>query len=217
MAKNSKKSFKIAAAILVLALVVGLSWTTQHYYRKYDKLSGSSPEEFQKEKNKSIIATVAKAYALPKDEDPVVGALNDKDAENIKKQYPVLDSAEKGDYLLVYQKSKKAILYRPSTKQVIKEVPVSLGNNAKLKVYGSETARKDVEKTLSEQKIVYSDGGSSKSALSGVVIVDVSGKNGDAAKALAEKLKGSVGSLPDGEDKPVDTDIAIYVGEVITP
>ncbi len=213
MSKRTSKNIKILSIILVVALIASLSWVSFTYYNKYNKLSNVSPEEFQKQRNGKIINTVSKVYALPKDEDPVVALLSDKDTENIKKQYPVLDSAEKGDYLLVYQKSKKAILFRPSSNQVIKEVPVSVSNNLRVKVVGSGSVRSKIEKLLADDKISFSDGGVSKTVINGVTIVDLTGKNTDTAKALAEKLKGQTGSTPEGEDKQTDADIVIYTNQ----
>lgn len=217
MAKKSFISTKTVFRVITVLIILGLAGATGFYYKKYNDLKNSSPEKIQEAQNKSIIDEVAKVYALPGDETPVVGKVSDKEA--IKKQYPVLDSVENGDYLLIYQKAKKAVLYRPSTKQVIKEIPVSVEASVKLKVVGSAAERQAVEKTLNDNKITYADGGVAKTAISGVTVVDVSGKNAETAKTLAEKVGGTVGSLPAGEDKPSDADLAIFVGPTasVTP
>ncbi len=200
---------------LTVLVIVGLMGSTGYFYRKYNNVKNASPETIQEAQNKRIIAEVSKVYALPQGETPVVGKVSDKEA--IKKQYPILDTVENGDYLLIYQEAKKAILYRPSTKQVIKEIPVSVDSGALVSVVGSGSEREAVEKTLTSSNVTFTDGGSANTTISGITVVDVSGKNADNAKALAEKLGGKVGSLPTGEDKPSDTDLVVFVGPTATP
>jgi hypothetical protein len=45
------------------------------------------------------------------------------------------------------------------------------------------------------------------------VVVDVSGSHSDLARAIAQKLGGSVGSLPGGESAPAGADIIVIVGK----
>ncbi len=79
--------------------------------------SQAAQSEADKEVDK-IIAAVGKVYALPKDEKPSVYTVKDKEAS--KKQLGTFfDKAENGDSSLIYTKAKIAILYRPSTNQVI--------------------------------------------------------------------------------------------------
>ncbi|HUP26426.1 MAG TPA: type II secretion system protein [Candidatus Limnocylindrales bacterium] len=71
----------------------------------------------QSEADKTV-AEVGKVYALPKDEKPTILIVSDKEAS--KKQYGAFfDKAENNDISLIYTKAKVAILYRPSSKQII--------------------------------------------------------------------------------------------------
>lgn len=64
------------------------------------------------------ISDVGKLYALPKNEKPTLATVKDKEAS--KKQYgSFFDKAENNDISLFYTKAKIAVLYRPSTNQVI--------------------------------------------------------------------------------------------------
>ena len=210
MAKRSLISSKSLLRLVNVLVILALAGTTGYFYKKYDNLKNSNPETIQKEQNQQIVDEVGKLYSLPKNETPTIGKVSDKAA--IKKDYPILDDVENGDYLLIYQNAKKAILYRPSTKKVIKEIPVSIQATLKLKVVGSGAARTDAEKLLTDSKITFTDGGNVKTAVTGIIVVDVSGKNPDVAKSLAEKLKGTVGTLPAGEDTPTDADLAVFIG-----
>lgn len=180
------------------------------YYNKYNDLKNSSPDQIQQAQTDSYIAEIGKLYALPANEKPDVATIKDKDA--VKKQYPVLDQAENNDILVIYKEAKLAILYRPSTKQLIKVVPVNVDNGLSIRTVGTETERKATEKLLADGKYSYTTGGSAKTTIVGVTVVDVSGKNAEAAKKLAEVVKGKVGTLPDGEEKPENVDLLVLVG-----
>lgn len=208
---SKRFSSKTLLRLVNVLVILGLIGTTGLFYKKYHDLKNASPDKIQQDQTKQIVDEVGKIYSLPKDETPQLGKVSDKDA--IKKQYPVLNDVENGDYLLIYTKAKKAILYRPSTKKVIQEIPVSVQAALKIKVIGSGATRTSVEDLLKDNTISFTDGGATKTALTGVVVVDVSGKNADAAKTLADKVKGSVGTLPAGEDAPTDADLAVFIGQ----
>lgn len=217
MAKRTFLSGKTLFRILNVLVILALAGAAGYYFKKYDNLKNSSPEKIQQEKTDGYIKAVGKLYNLPKDETPTVGKVSDKNA--IKKQYPVLDQVENDDVLIIYQKAKIAILYRPSTNKLIKVIPVSVSESVKIKVIGSDAERAAAEKTLTDNKIPFTDGGSAKTAVTGVTVVDVKGTNGDQAKTLAGLVKGTVGTLPAGEDKPTDVDLLIIVGPTapVTP
>lgn len=194
-------------------LLIGLAGAAGYFYKQYDDLKSASPSVTQLAQDQEIIDQVAKLYAVPNNEKPTAGKVSDKEA--IKKQYPVLDQVENDDYLLLYEKSAIAILYRPSLKQIIKVVPFSTQSALKLKVVGGGDERTAVETILNENKLPFTDGGALKTVLNGVVVVDVSGKNAEVAKTLADRVKGSVGSVPEGEDTPTDADLVVFVGPTI--
>lgn len=78
----------------------------------------ADPNQAAQAKVDQIIAEVGKLYALPPNEKPTLATVNDKEAS--KKQYGTFfDKAENNDISLFYTKAKIAILYRPSTQQII--------------------------------------------------------------------------------------------------
>lgn len=83
----------------------------------------TNPEAAAQEEVNRYIREVGELYALPEDEQPSVATVNDK--EKLKDQ-PFFANAENGDVTLIYAKSKLAILYRPSTKQLIKVSSVTI-------------------------------------------------------------------------------------------
>jgi hypothetical protein len=156
------------------------------------------------------IQAVGKLYDLPDNEKPDVATVKDKEA--LKKQYPFFDQAENDDVVLIYKEAKLAILYRPSTQKLIKVGPVNIENGLSIRTVGGDAERAAVEKILTENKLTFSSGGTAKTAVTGITVVDVKGTNSEQAKKLAEIVKGTVGSLPEGEDKPADVDLLILVG-----
>lgn len=202
-----KRILLIANIVVVVALAVGLGF----YFKKYHDLKNhpiSSDQAAQAEADRTI-AEVGKLYNLPKDEKPSVATVKDK--EKLKDQ-AFFANAENGDITLIYSTAKLAILYRPSTKKIINVSSVSISNTARVKVIGSAAARASAEAALTAAQITSTDGGDAKSAPTSITVVDLTGNNADQAKKVADAVKGQVGSLPAGEDKPTDADILVIAG-----
>ncbi len=209
--KNLKKPLFAAANVLV---IVGLAVFGAYYFRQYQHLKANPPSAdsvAQQEADKTV-SEVGKLYNLPKDEKPTIATVKDKEAT--KKQYGAFfNNAENGDVSLIYSNAKLAILYRPSTNKIVNVSTVTIqNNNAKIKVIGNTTARQAVATALKAQQLTANDGGEAKTPPTTITVVDVSGQNADQAKKIADAVKGTVGSLPAGEDKPTDADILIIAG-----
>lgn len=211
MAKTTyKKGFNktpmlLAANVLV---ILGLLGATGFYYKKYHDIKKLTPEQLQQQQVDAYTKELSKVYSVPNEKPASVATVQDKDA--VKKQYPALDQAENGDVVFVYKDAKLAILYRPSEKKVIKSIPVT--TQLSIRTVGSESERQAIEKTLTDNKVAFTSGGNSRTTLSGITVVDLKGDKGDQAKQLADLVKGKVGSLPAGEDKPNDIDLLVLVG-----
>lgn len=215
MAKSvtSKRSFvnkKIIFIVLYVGVLLGVAGFGGYYFKKYHDLKSSSPEQLQQAQTDQYIDAVSKLYALPKNEKPDIATVKDKEA--LKKQYPFFDQAENDDIVLIYKEAKLAILYRPSSKQLIKVGPVNVDSGLSIRTIGSDAERQAVEKTLTDGKLAFTSGGASKTSAIGVTVVDVKGGKTEEAKNLATLLKGKVGTLPAGEDTPTDVDLLVVVG-----
>ena len=212
--KRAFFSKKLILRSIYVLVLIGVAAFGVVYYNKYNDLKNASPEQLQQTQTDQYITEINKLYALPTNEKPDVATVKDKDA--LKKQYPFFDQAENDDIVLIYKEAKLAILYRPSTKQLIKVGPVNVENGVSIRVVGSDTERKAVEKLLTDQQLSFTSGGTAKTSLVGVTVVDISGKKGDEAKNLAEVVKGKVGGLPEGEEKPENVDLLVLVGPAAT-
>jgi hypothetical protein len=207
--KSVLKKTLVLAAILVpfLALVA----FGGYYFKKYNDLSRMSAKDFQNRENGKVLKEVGTLYDLPKNEEPVIGYVSDKEA--LKKQYDFFNQAENGDITLIYQQAKLAILYRPSSKKIVNTAPLNIQNQQPvIKVSGKESDRAAVEKLLNDNKLTFSAAGDPVGTYSGVIVVDVKGTNAQAAQNLAGLLKGRVEQLPAGETAPEGTDLLVIIG-----
>lgn len=134
-----KRILLIANIVAIIALAAGAGF----YFMKYRDLTAKNkelsvkfeatskevlayktdPSQASKAEVARIVGEVGKLYALPKEEEPSVATVNDK--EKLKDQ-AFFAKAENGDITLIYSNAKLAILYRPSSKQIINVSSVTI-------------------------------------------------------------------------------------------
>ncbi len=114
--KISKPSFSTAkiAWVLVVILAVGCVFMYTQYQSAQDKID--TAKTGQSAQTKDVVKAVSKLVIVPTNETPTVATVTN--IEKIKSQAFFVD-ARNGDKVLVYGKQKKAILYRPSTNQIV--------------------------------------------------------------------------------------------------
>lgn len=74
-----------------------------------------------------LIAEISQFLILPEGEQPTVATVSDPE---ILKGQPFFVNAKRGDKVLIYSRTKKAILYDPIAKKIIEVAPINLGNSA---------------------------------------------------------------------------------------
>jgi hypothetical protein len=221
--KRPKTVLQNILRIAYVFLVVAGIATSTFYYLKYAKVTKdynnlkNTPvadliKMRQTSETDQLIAEVGALYDLPKNETPVIYEVTDK--ASLKD--PFFASAENGDKALLYQTSKKAILYRPSTKKLI-NVSVLNVTTAKVVVAiagktADATAVQNIVKDKYANDVTLGSVTDAKGTYAASIIVDLTGKNGDLVKKLATDLKGSIGDLPSTEDKPSNADILVLAG-----
>ncbi len=99
------------------------------FYRQYEKTQKQleSPSDAAKEEIATVVSAVGKLMLLPSDEDPTLATVSDKSKLGGQAFF---ESAQNGDKVLIYTKSKKAYLYRPSINKIIDIGPVNIGEQA---------------------------------------------------------------------------------------
>lgn len=219
---KTRKGWKIFTRVIVVVLIIGLAGFGAYFYKQYNDIKNNpvSAEEAKTKENQRIIDAVGKLYNLPKDEQPTIFFVSDKDklSDEYKKQ-EFFQKAENGDYVLIYEKGKLAILYRPSSNQLVDVRPYTVQSGLSVAIIGAQADRDSTEKSLLakfKSELNITGKSDSKNAYTGVVVVDLSGKYSDQTKKIAESLKGQVGTLPAGEDKPKGADILVISGSPAT-
>jgi hypothetical protein len=221
MAKKNVK--KIVLLVLNVLVIVGLSASTVLFYLKYQDakeaaLTGDQKlAKYEKEINKT--------YTLPTDEKAQLYDVNN--ADQLKKDEANKDffkDIQNGDVLLIYTNNKLGIIYRPTTKKIIKTGPLAFKQQLTAAIIG---AKSDREAVIAVLKRAFSNDITSATevdaktplAAGTTIIVDLTGNNKDLVAKLASELKGKVDNVPEGQDRPADTfGIAIYAAPAtVTP
>ncbi len=210
-----KKVKKIALITLNIVVIVGLGFTSGFYFVKYrnEKNNNLTTDQRIAKYEKEI----SKSYTLPSGDKATLADV--KSAEELKKDEANKDffkDVVNGDILLIYTNSKLGILYRPDTKKIIKTGPLAFKQQLTAFIVGAKADRDIVIAALKQafaNDISTATEADAKAPLvaGGTVIVDVSGKNADLVKRLATELKGTVGNVPEGQDRaPEGAGVAIY-------
>lgn len=128
-----KKNILIVVNVVV---IIGLAAAAGYFFRQHRNLNArfndinskyeelrNNPQAVQAAEAERFIQEVGRLYDIPKEEKPSVATVSDK--EKLKDQ-PFFAKAENGDVTLIYSNAKLAILYRPSTKQIINVSTVTI-------------------------------------------------------------------------------------------
>ena len=138
---NGSNIFQTAFFILLFAISLGLTGFFFYQYR----ISQQQLSQATVDNTEFILKKVARLTLIPKDEKPSIASVSSKD------QLPdqaFFRNAEIGDKLIVFTKSKKAILYRPSLDRIVEVTSVDFNSD----VGGASTQKlTDPESTSSDQ------------------------------------------------------------------
>lgn len=120
--KGIPKPLVIATGLLLAAALIAIValWTQLREARQAVQMP--APDE-----TAALVAEVGKLIRLPEDETPTVATVSDP--EKLREQ-AFFKNASEGDKVLIYTRSKKAILYSPTLKQIIEVANVNLSSPA---------------------------------------------------------------------------------------
>jgi hypothetical protein len=116
-------------ALLIAGIfIIGLIRNQQNLKKEVTRLSGGSTNSQQSQSKdqaeaEQLKGEIGKYLELPADEIPTVATV--ADANKVKDQ-SFFVNAQNGDKVLLFAKSGKAILYRPSTKKIIEVAPINV-------------------------------------------------------------------------------------------
>lgn len=109
MFRSPKVRLIIVSVIALISIVFNI-----YQYRQINLLE--DPRAFSEQQLARYIRDIGRVIALPIDETPTLATVSDP--EELKSQ-PFFANAEVGDIVLVYERAKKAVLWRPSEKKLI--------------------------------------------------------------------------------------------------
>ncbi len=212
---KKRTATKIILVTFNILLILSLGLTSGYYFIKYRNLQSASLTDDQK--IAKYEKEISKNFTLPKDAKGTLGTV--KDSSAIKKANPTFfKDLANDDVLLIYKDAPLVIIYRPSTKKIINSGPLEFTNKVSVTLVGSKADRLAVNTVLKAAfatTVSVSNEVEAKSPITvkeGTTVVDVTGKNAELAAKIAGELKGKVGNVPEGQEKPADTiGIAIYV------
>jgi hypothetical protein len=118
----SKQQFINRVLLVVLLIAIGFGG---YFYYKLNSLQKNPTAEASKEA-KDLLGRVAKIYLIPTGEEPTVATVSDP--EKLKDQ-SFFSGAQKGDKVLIFSQSGKAVLYRPSINKIIEVAPINNKND----------------------------------------------------------------------------------------
>lgn len=225
MAKATKieaRKKKPVLAVVYIILIIVFASTSAYFAVRYFQVNNKYKAAImtQEEKNKKVVAKIAKLIDLPKDKTPEVAILADKDkissSPTVKAFYA---SAEKGDYVVAFKDTNQTIIYRDSTNKIVKTgeyIYYSAASSAPIKIaiLAPTEQQASIEKEVTDKilnvSVVAKDTPKSSSGLN--YVADVTGSNEKTAKELADRLGLTVGQLPEGESKPDGATLIIVIG-----
>lgn len=210
--------------IPAVALIVVLLLTGGFLLYQNQKTGSKNPQQAGQDEVKKVVEEVGKLIDLPAGEVPTLATV--VDVSKLKDQ-PFFQKAKNGDKVLIYTNAQKAILYDPVAKKIKEVGPLNTGSpSAQLQaasvgialLNGTKTSglASKVEEEL-KSKVpglnVVSKDNAKKDSYEKTVVVVLNQVYLDTARNLANLLNATLGSLPEGEEKPKEGDILIILGK----
>ncbi len=200
MTPKRARSSRLLLAFLALAVIAGGAYGVKQYVSS----AGNQTTE------RDLASLVAQKAVVPADERPTISTVIDETQVN----QPFLSNARKDDKVLLYFKSQQAIVYRPSTGQIVNMGPLE---TPKPRVFVRDGRAGQIPASLvariaaQNDFLVVSRDASSKQNYAKTLVVDIAGNRPDLAGQLAARIDGTVAELPAGESRP-DADLLVIVG-----
>jgi len=115
-----RRSFLWVCGIIILLLLVVVGILSWKYYQT------SKNTDNKQQTASRIIDKVKRLYLVPTSEEPTVALIQDKAKLNDQEFFK---EARDGDYLLIYQKKRVALVYREEVNKLVKVGPVNIEQN----------------------------------------------------------------------------------------
>lgn len=209
---GKEKTTNKRLVVIVIAVLVASIGSSMFFYKKYNDLK-QSPESVQK-KAEVLKNKVAKIISLP-DETPVVGTIDDKDKF---KDQPFFKDAENGDRILIFNESRKVVLYREKDNRLINVGPIAVTSDSSVttKSVSVLTDESGNIKGSTNDALVKINGikvskSTAKVKVDKLKVYDPGNNDTELAKQISSALGAEViTSIPDGETAPEGADVVVF-------
>lgn len=235
LSKLITSKYFLRSLTIIVVIVTGV--TSLYFYSQYQnsKQLLNNSNQTVNQQTEELKKKVGNLIELPVGEEPTIATVSD--VTKLKGQ-AFFANAKNGDKVLIYQKAKEAILYRPSINKLIlaaaynpaqspqtsqaipsatptpaiavKTYKVVIYNGTLILGFAASTQKDLASKTTKFQ--VIDTGDAAKSGYTQTLVVDATGSNKSAAAELAGLVSGKVGELPSGEKLPTGTDFLVILG-----
>lgn len=204
---------------LLIAIILSLAGFALYTNAQYQALK-KNPSVASEDTNKAILSRLGKIMKLPDDETPQIAAVSDKSklASDV-----FFKDADNGDYLIVYSKARRIIVFRDSKNQIINQGPFTINTAGKVKVglvqaSSSAAAVQTVQQQIKDKLgdtlgVIDIADTKAKGTYRKTQVVDLTGgQRTDQAKTIASAVGGEViTKMPEGEAIPQDTEVVVFV------
>jgi hypothetical protein len=231
------KANKSLWLIVIIVVLIVATIPAYYYYNQYKnaQMLLQNPSASANAEAKDLLNKVGKLIELPTTETPTIATVSD--VTKLAGQ-AFFVNAKNGDKVLIFTQTKEAILYRESINKIIQVAPVNLGSsgpvtnpspaaaqatptptpaNITVAVYNGTmvaglAAKADSTIAQGMPNASINQKGDAKGSYSKTEVIDLSGKQAQAAKQIAGLLGGSViTSAPSGEVNS-GSDILVILG-----
>lgn len=110
-----KISKKIVLSLILILVGISITGVGTYFYYQYNQLK-NNPNLKNEKDTLSLIENIGKMIYLPTDDEPSIATVTN--TEELKDQ-SFFKNAKNEDVLIIYPKSRKTILYRPSENKII--------------------------------------------------------------------------------------------------
>ena len=217
--KKSYSTLRLAVGVIAIVLVLVSIGFGIYYYAQYQALK-KNPSASTEQANKTLLTKLSKIMELPTDEEPQIASITDKSKLG---EDPFFVNAKNDDYLIVYSKARKIIIYRESENKIINQGPFSINTSGKVKIAlvaagasssGVEAAKQTITQALGTDLGVVDTANTAKKNIAGKsIVVDLtSGQRTTETQKIAQAIGGQVATtLPSGETQPQDAEVAVFL------
>ena len=204
--------------LLKIGLVIALAGLAIFFFVG----SRSSGSETKEDQAKRITERVSKLIDIP-DETPSVAKVDDKTKLSDEVFFA---NAKNGDFVLIFKRAQKAVLYRESTNRIVNVGPVTIesktATTAKPKAQEQSKPRIDVvafenDSNQTKAKLETEIGETadisqvdSAEEFNDTIVLINNADLAELANQIAELTNGEVGAIPQG-GQPSDADIVVYL------